>query len=305
MAKVLVTGATGFVGRHSIAPLLAKGHDVHTVGSRPVDREIPGVTHHQADLLDAGQMERVITTVQADKLLHFAWFVKPGEYLTSFNNIRWVHATLEMLRLFEENGGTRSVLSGTCFEYDLQRGFLTEAVTATRPDSLYGTCKNALRQMAEVYAGQSGLSTAWGRIFYLYGAHEYPGRLVPSVINAVLRGEDAKCSHGLQVRDFMHVQDVADAFVALLESAVTGSVNIASGQPVTIRGIAFKIARQAGREDLVKLGAYPAPENEPPVILGDTRKLNNDVGWKPSISLDDGLARTFDWWKVQQEGASG
>ena len=103
----------------------------------------------------------------------------------------------------------------------------------------------------------------------------------------------------------MHVQDVADAFVALLGSDVTGSVNIASGQPVTIRDIVLKIASQAGDEDRVKLGVYPAPENEPPVILADTRKLNNVVGWKPSISLDDGLARTIDWWKTQLAGTSG
>ena len=305
MAKVLVTGATGFIGRHAITPLQEQGHEVHTVGSRPLDKAFSSVTHHQADLLDSGQMERVIAAVQADQLLHFSWFVTPGEYLKSFNNIRWVYATLEMLRMFEENGGTRSVLAGTCFEYDLQRGFLSEDVTPTRPDSLYGTCKNALREMVEGYSEQSGLSTAWGRIFFLYGPHEYPGRLVASVINAVLRGEDAKCSHGRQIRDFMHVQDVADAFVALLGSDVTGSVNIASGQPVTIRDIALKIASQAGDEDLVKLGIYPAPENEPPVILADTRKLNNVVGWKPSISLDDGLARTIDWWKTQLAGTSG
>lgn len=305
MTKVLVTGATGFIGRHAIAPLQEQGYEVHTLGSRPLDKAFSGVTHHQADLLDSGQMERVIAAVQADQLLHFAWYVTPGEYLQSFNNIRWVYATLEMLRIFEENGGTRAVLAGTCFEYDLQRGFLTEDVTATRPDSLYGSCKNALRQMVEGYSGQCGLSTAWGRIFFLYGPHEYPGRLVASVINAVLRGEDANCSHGRQIRDFMHVQDVADAFVALLESEVAGTVNIASGQPVSIGDIAYRIAGQAGREGLVKLGVHPAPANEPPVILGDTRKLNNIVGWKPSISLDDGLARTIDWWETQPAGTSG
>jgi UDP-glucuronate decarboxylase len=90
--------------------------------------------------------------------------------------------------------------------------------------------------------------------------------------------------------------------VALLGSDVTGSVNIASGQPVSIGDVARKIASQAGHVDQVKLGVYSAPENEPPVILGDTRKLNNVVGWKPSISLDDGLARTIDWWKAKLAG---
>jgi nucleoside-diphosphate-sugar epimerase len=179
----------------------------------------------------------------------------------------------------------------------MQRGFLTENVTPEEPASLYGTCKNALRQMVESYSVQSGLSTAWGRIFFLYGPHEYPNRLVASVINSVLRGEEALCSHGRQIRDFMHVQDVADAFVALLESEITGTVNIATGHPVSIGDIAYKIAGQVGREDLVKLGAYSAPADEPPVILGDVRKLNNEVGWKPSISIDDGLSSSIDWWE--------
>jgi nucleoside-diphosphate-sugar epimerase len=297
MTKVLLTGATGFVGCHAITPLQIKGYEVHTVGNRSVGDEFAGVIHHQADLLDTAQMEQVISAVQADQLLHFAWFLKPGEYLASFHNIEWVHATLKMLRLFEENGGTRAVLAGTCFEYDMQRGFLTEDITPAESTSLYGTCKNALRQMVAAYSEQSGLSTAWGRIFFVYGPHEYPSRLVASVINAVLRGEEAHCSHGRQIRDFMHVQDVADAFIALLETRVVGTVNIASGQPISIRDIAFKIAGQAGREDLVKLGVHPVPANEPPVILGDPRKLNNIVGWKPSISIDNGLAMTIDWWK--------
>ncbi|MFT5123047.1 MAG: nucleoside-diphosphate-sugar epimerase [Kiritimatiellia bacterium] len=299
--RVLVTGGTGFVGRHTLAPLLAKGYEVHLAGNRIVQEPIEGVTYHQADLLDPCQMEQVVKEVRAAKLMHFAWYVEPKIYLTSYKNVQWISATMELLRLFAEHGGSRAVLAGTCFEYDLHQGFLNEAQTPAEPDSLYGTCKNSLRQVAQSYAEQHNISLAWGRIFFLYGPHEYASRLVASVTNALLRGEDAKCSHGRQVRDFMHVQDVADAFVALMESPVTGTVNIASGAPTTLKDIVMTLAALTGGEALVKMGTYPSPENEPPVILADTRRLNQEVGWKPSMDLQAGLADTVAWWRAHLE----
>lgn len=299
--RVLVTGGTGFIGRHAIAPLQAKGYEVHAVDICENPEPVEGVVYHQLDLLDPGQLAEVVKEISADRLLHFAWYVAPKEYLTSYNNVRWVSATMELLRLFSEHGGSRAVLAGTCFEYDLQRGFLNETVTPSEPDSLYGTCKNALRNLAQVYAQQNNISLAWGRIFFLYGPHEYASRLVASVANALLRGEEAKCSHGRQVRDFMHVQDVADAFVALLASEVTGTVNVASGTPTTLKDIVMTLAGLTGGEDLVRMGTYPTPENEAPVILGDARRLNNEVGWTPSMNLEEGLAHTLAWWRERME----
>jgi nucleoside-diphosphate-sugar epimerase len=185
------------------------------------------------------------------------------------------------------------VAAGSCAEYQSQDGACVEDETPCRPSTLYGVCKNAVQEILRAYCRLTGLSSAWGRIFFLYGPAEHPDRLVASVIRALLAGRKARCTDGLQVRDFLHVQDVADAFVALLDSDVTGPVNIASGRAVEVRTVVRTIARQLGRPELVELGAVPSRPGEPAAIVADTRRLEREVGFRPTLGLEEGLARTI------------
>jgi len=198
------------------------------------------------------------------------------------------------------------VTSGTCAEYDWREDFLSEIGTHLGPTTLYGACKHALQIMLSSYADQTGMSSAWGRIFLLYGPHESPNRLVAGVIQKLLCGEPAFCSHGKQIRDFLHVQDVADAFVALLDCDVRGPVNVASGEPVAIKDVLLEIGRQLESESLIRLGARPEAASDPPVLWADTTRLCNEVGWVPERTLQTGLAQTISWWKdhlcSQQDG---
>ena len=116
-------------------------------------------------------------------------------------------------------------------------------------------------------------------------------------MRALLNDEEANCSHGEQIRDFLHVEDVASAFVALLRSEVSGPVNIASGQAVILKEIVRRIAQQQGKEELVRLGALPAAANEPPLLVADVRRLREEVGWQPRYNLDAGLEQTLQWWR--------
>ena len=187
--------------------------------------------------------------------------------------------------------------AGTSYEYDWRYGFCSEAVTPLVPDSAYGSCKKALSELAAAYATTVGLSSAWGRVFFLDGPREYPERLVPSVIRSVLASERAMCSHGEQIRDYLHVQDVADAFVAILLSDVTGPVNVASGVPVTLKSIVTQIGAALGRPELIELGAIPARPNDVPLVVADVRRLVEEVQWRQTIPLDEGLDRTIAWWR--------
>jgi nucleoside-diphosphate-sugar epimerase len=302
MKSVLVTGATGFIGRHSLSSLLAAGYEVHAVtidGPRP---EPPGIHWHAIDLLDARQTDELLAPLKPSHLLHFAWYAAPGKYWTAPDNVLWEQASLALLQSFSRHGGQRVVMAGTCAEYDWNYGFCSEQYTPLAPRTLYGTCKHALQLTLQAYAAQQQLSAAWGRIFFLYGPHEHPSRLVSSVIRALLQDEPALCSHGNQVRDFLHVQDVAAAFVALLDCQVTGSVNIASGQAVQLKTIIYSIADQLNRIEQVHLGALPVPADEPPFIVADARRLQTEVGWRPQYDLSTGLAQTIEWWR-QQLGA--
>jgi nucleoside-diphosphate-sugar epimerase len=223
----------------------------------------------------------------------------PGKYWTAEENFLWVQVSLELLRQFRECGGQRVVMAGTCAEYDWKYGYLSEFTTPKKPDSPYGICKNALQEMLASYSQVSGISSAWGRIFFLYGTYEHPNRLVSSVIRSLLKGESARCSHGNQIRDFLYVQDVADAFVAVLESDIVGAVNIASGQPIAIKDVVDKIAKKLDSLELIQLGAIPANANEAPFLVADVTRLSKEVGWLPKYNLESGLEQTINWWKEQ------
>lgn len=302
MKRVLLTGAGGFVGRRCLAPLALAGYEVHAVGRRAGTHEgsaevdAPRLHWHAADLLDARSVAALVAEVEPTHLLHLAWYTEHGKFWAAVENLSWVGASLKLFEAFAAAGGRRVVAAGTCVEYAPEGDApCSEASTPLAPATLYGACKHATQVVLEAFARQAGLSAAWGRLFFPYGPGEPPGRLVPSVARALFAGEPALCTHGRQVRDFIHVEDAASAFVALLDSRVEGAVNVASGQPVALREVVEKVAERAGRPDLVCLGARPAPEGEPPSLYADARRLREEVGWSPRYDLDRGIAETVEW----------
>lgn len=300
MKKVLVTGGSGFIGRHALLPLIDRGYEVHCIyrSKQPaIIREENLVQWHQADLLNRNEVKNLLGSINPSYLLHLAWDVTPGSYLESKNNFDWLCSGLHLLEDFSEFGGKRAVCAGTCFEYDLHAGYCTENHTPTVPATFYGFCKNQFRIIGEKYADKVALDFAWGRIFYPFGPHENKIRLVPSVINSLLSGEAALCTHGTQIRDFLYVADVADAFAALLDSEVNGIVNIGSGKPVSIKEIVQMIAKNLGKDTEIRFGALPSRADEAPFIVADTYRLNKEVDWHQKFSLEEGIKNTISWWK--------
>lgn len=320
MKRVLVTGAAGFVGRPAVATLAARGFEVHAVG-----RTAPEGVHafHAADLLDPSQRRAAVQAAAATHLLHLAWITTPGRYWQAPDNLDWIAASLDLVRRFREAGGSRAVVAGTCAEYDwtqidplprvelesptprlrsegdaaaIRIGQLFESAPC-EPATLYGAAKDGLRRVLAAYAATAGLSLAWGRLFYLYGPGETPGRLVGDAARALLAGERLATSEGRQRRDFLHVGDAGAAFAALLDSAVEGPVNIGSGDAVPVRTILETIGALTGRPDLIDFGARPLGPTEPACIEADIRRLANEVGFSPRYRLDQGLAETVAGWR--------
>lgn len=297
MKKVLLTGATGFIGSHCIAPLLARDFEIHAVTSKPDASPVPSVTWHHANLLDLATPGTLVEKIQPTHLLHLAWYVVPGKVIASPLNFDWVVSSLELFRQFARIGGQRAVVSGSSYEYDWNYGYCSERLTPVVPNTAYGSCKRALHELLQSLATIQNVSLAWPRIFFLYGPNEHRERLVSSVILSLLKGQPALCSHGRQVRDYMHVQEVADALVMLLDSPVTGAINLSSGRATELREIVSSIGELMGRADLIRLGAIPARANDTPLVVGDNSRLVAELGWKQRIDFTAGLEQTITWWK--------
>src|SRR2546423_1664841 len=210
VSRVLLTGAAGFIGRQCVVALRERGFEVHAVSSSRDDEIAERVVWHRANLLDPAQLERVVSEVKADLLLHLAWYATPGVFWTSLENYRWVAASLHLFRAFVEAGGRRVVAAGSCAEYDWRTGVCSEQ-TPLDPLSPYGVCKAALYKMLNSFATRAGISAAWGRVFFTFGPHENPSRLVAGVASALLSGRAAPCTDGTQARDFLHVTDIVEA----------------------------------------------------------------------------------------------
>lgn len=296
MSRVLLTGASGFIGRQALETLLAEGHAVHAV-ARTVGEPRAGVVWHAADLLRHGTASDLVASVRPERLIHLAWTTTPGRYWTSLDNVAWAAATLELHHAFAAAGGQRAVYAGTCAEYDWSSPDLDEARTPLLPKTFYGTAKASTGRLLVAAGQHGGPSVAWGRIFYLYGPGEASGRLVSDVVAGLLSGRPVDCTEGRQERDFMHVADVARAFVALLASDVAGAVNIASGDCRPVRDLVTEIGRQTGRTDLLRLGARAAPPDDPPRLSASITRLRDEVGFVPRYDRASGLADTIAWWR--------
>jgi nucleoside-diphosphate-sugar epimerase len=292
VSRVLLTGATGFVGRHALTALADAGHEVHAVARRR-GPDAPGVIWHEADLLAGCEL---VAEVEPEILVHLAWYAEHGKFWSSVENVRWVEASLALLRTFAAAGGRRAVMAGSCAEYEWSREIYPESAPL-RPATLYGAAKHGLHVVACAFCRQADIELAWGRVFFLYGPFEAPGRLVPSLVLPLLRGEPAPMTEGTQRRDFLHSADAGAAFAALADSRVTGAVNVASGEGLELRELAREIARRAGGEELLRIGARPMPEGDPPALLADVRRLREEVGWCPRVELAEGLDGVIAWWR--------
>jgi nucleoside-diphosphate-sugar epimerase len=312
--RALVTGASGFIGRWSVPALLDLGYEVHAVVSASHEDQVPDELRnaevHRCDLFCEADIDALMHRIRPTHMLHFAWIAQPGVYWHSDDNFRWLSASEELLRRFHAAGGGRIVMAGSCAEYDWSGpGVCDEHASPLADDGAAGTpayaaCKLRLQRFLAEFSARQQVSSAWGRIFFQYGPYEHPERLVPSVIRSLLCDREALCTHGRQVRSFLHVADVGAAFAAMLDARVEGPVNVGSDERVTLAGLIERIASKIGRADLVRLGAR-AESAEPPLLIPLTRRLREETAWRPRFSLDEGLSDAIRWWRGRLSGAPG
>jgi len=270
--QILLTGATGFVGQHVLNSLLENECEIQCVvragreAGLPVSPKImPPVFTKDLFQQEVSWWKDVLQGI--DTIVHLAWYVEPGKYQLSLKNLDCLAGTLCMAEAVADVGVRRFVGVGTCFEYQhsSEKLFVESPLGPTSP---YGAAKASTYLTLSNCLPMHGVEFAWCRLFYLYGEGENSRRLVPSIRNALSQGQEVALTSGTQVRDFLDVQEAGKCIAKVVMGCHTGPLNICSGQPVTVRGLAESIADEYGRRDLLKFGARAENPVDPAFVVG-------------------------------------
>ncbi len=290
--KILLTGPTGFIGSAFRQTALRHGHEIAAL-VRPEKiatartQTTARLTWLPGTLADAPWSD--LQKFQPELCLHTAWITTPGVYLESPENERYVQWSLDFLRRVSDLGTKRMIVLGTCLEYQGGDQILSEDHTPLAPVSLYARCKNALRIALEREAALRGFELCWGRGFYAYGVGEHPLRLGSSLIRSLLRSEKLVLKSPNSIKDYIYVDDLAAALLAVAENGFCGAINLGTGTGVSVREVAETIARLMGSAEAVEAPPAAVSDQENPVVA-DASKLRS-LGWQPHYTLSAGLQK--------------
>jgi len=290
--RVLLTGASGFLGRHMLQCLRA--HRIETIVLGRQANKLPtNIEVIEADLLGETDLSTLTEKAQATHLLHFAWYAEHGKYWNSPLNLQWVDATVRLTQAFCQTGGKKVVMAGTCAEYDWSYGYCREDSTPQNPHTLYGAAKDACRRLISAICREHGIPIAWGRIFSPFGPGEHPQRLIPSLIR-VLRGEAAPFGiNASAYRDLLAASDAAEAFISLLQADADGVFNICSGEPRQLGQVLCDLARLLNGDPSPILHLASSRPGEPHLLAGDNSRLCQ-LGWRPRLSFHEALQQLIE-----------
>lgn len=296
--KLLVTGASGLIGRH-VCALAAADEAIELVAS--ARRRPPGLSPNTgfvaADLSSAEAGAGLVRSVRPTHVIHTAWETRHPTYWEDSSNLDWLASTTAMAEAFAAVGGLRFVQLGTCAEYDWAFGTCVEYETPSQPATAYGKAKLAAFEAIEA-ASRDSFEAADARIFSVFGPGENPARFIPTICRSHIGGVVPELGSGLQQRDLLYAKDAAAALLALAASrGTTGVINIGAGEATPLGEVARILAGLAGASE-TGLGRRPDRPDEPALLVPSTQRIRA-IDWKPAYSLEVGLDETFRWWRDQ------
>jgi nucleoside-diphosphate-sugar epimerase len=289
--KILVTGATGFIGRAFSHLALNAGHQI---GAMILPSETPpkflcrpGITWLKGSLAEPPWAE--IKAFAPESCLHLAWIATPGVYLESPENEKYFQWGLHFVRKASELGTGHFCVAGTCVEYQNSKERLSESRTPIQPTTPYARWKNELRLALEAASVTDRFTLTWARIFYPYGIGEHPSRLCSAITQKLIRNEKIELRTPGSTKDYIYIEDLASAFLEVMDRHYCGAVNLGTGVGVSIRTIADTIGELVGKPELIEETHSPEIDPFGYVVADPTRLL--ELGWKPKVDLKEGLSR--------------
>ena len=283
--RILLTGATGFIGKAIARAAVACGHKVLALVRPGREAELPPGTQAVRGSLAELPWEEV-KRFEPTVCVHAAWISTPGVYLESPENESLVRWSKDFMAGARSAGVQHAVVLGTCIEYAPSDSPLIEQSSVIAPASLYAESKVRLWKALQADPVTSGMGLAWARIFYPYGAGEHPQRVCSSICRKLLRGEAIELKTPDSVKDYIHVKDVAEAILRILNMRFRGEINVGTGTGISIWDLAGLIARNVGASGQVKR-APVAGFDAYPRVVADSGRLRS-LGWEPAISLEQG-----------------
>ena len=270
--KFLLTGATGFVGRQVLLNLLNKKIEVRAIVRKGKENFFKDInlkveTVATDDLFKENVNWWTEQCSDIDTIIHIAWYTEPGKYLQSPDNIDCLIGSLNLAKGAMNAGVKRFIGIGTCFEYDLSKGKLS-IDTSLKPTSSYASAKAALFLLLSKWLPEQSIKFSWCRLFYLYGEGENEKRFVPYLHKQLSKRQQAELTSGEQIRDFLDVSDAGRMISEVAFGNQLGPINICSGNPITIRQLAERVADLYNSRDLLRFGVQKKNFTDPPCILG-------------------------------------
>lgn len=292
MQKILVTGATGFLGKNILEKINYQKYEVWIIARR---EQMLGEHIHTeiCDLRDIEASERVVKHIKADILVMLAWDVNTQTYWEAFENHIWADSSIKVAESFIEAGGKQILFAGTSASYNYGFGYLKENIVYENPDSFYGIAKLYASRIIKKLSDKHGVIFCEARLFAIYGKYERTDRLVPTTILKLLDSQQIINAKGDLIRDYIYVEDAADAILFLLKQEEKGVFNISSGKPISIKEIIMEIALLLNRSFNVSF-EKTIIDNEHPFIVGDNSRLKN-LGFQYGFNIERGLRETIDW----------
>ncbi len=293
MTHVLLTGATGFVGRHVATTLAERGAKITVIIRHGTCHRLsiePTTIIETDDLFahDAAWWRTVMSDVEM--VLHLAWIATPGRYLTDPINLDCLRGTLSLAAAARSEGIRRFVSTGTCLEYAMTgRPLCVDG--PLDPRSLYAAAKASAYLSLRALFARTETRFLWARLFHLYGPGEHPRRLFAYLHGQMANGQPAELGSGAQVRDFIDVRAAAKMIVGHAFSDTQDAVNIGAGRGQTVREMAEHLATTYGRSDLLRFGARPDPADEPCHIVADLDVPRANQSHGPIVHPSAAIAR--------------
>ena len=300
--RIFLTGASGFVGSFFLRNLLRSGdHQVAIILRNPesawrIQDVMIGATLIRGELNNLRDIESQVRDFQPTAFVHLAWDGVSGKDRNASSQWRNIPATLELVEMASRVGAKHWIGLGSQAEYGPCQDKINET-TETKPTTLYGVSKLAACTLSERLCQELGIRHAWLRLFSSYGPSDHPDWLIPYLAKALLAGEKPSLTAAEQLWDYINVEDVAAAILAVLDThEAVGIFNLGSGQTLKLRSLIEKIRDLINPSLPLGFGDVPYRPDQVMHLEADIARLTRLAGWLPKVDIDSGIRATIDWY---------